>query len=205
MKSGSEKFCSRRLAGAVGFEQGCPASRARSSPREESSSGRVQGALPAALVSVGRCAVAEEGPRLGGGEGREGGGGRREPGAGRGRGGAGEGRGRLDKREPGRKCGEAGDVRREGRWQSGRKGMAGSQRRWKRRRRRRRGERGVGRTSSQPRVPETLSSQGERKESPGACGHGKEKLGGREASTKASFALHQGFPPHPRCGSRTPP
>ena len=99
------------------------------------------------MVSAGRCAEVEEDPRPGGGEEREGGAGRRERGGGRGRGEASGGTAQLDKREPDRKGGQAGGVRRGGMWQVGRKGMVESLRR----RRRKRGERRVGMASSQPR------------------------------------------------------
>ena len=91
------------------------------------------------MGSVGQCAEVEEGPEQGGEEAGEGGAGRRGQGGGRGRGGAGGGRAQqLDKREPDRKGAGAGDVRRGGRWQVGKKGMLGSLRMRMRRMRRKR-------------------------------------------------------------------
>ena len=93
------------------FEPGSLA-RAQSSQRGESLSNRLQGVSPAVSVSVGQCAEVGEGLRLARGEEREGGAGRREPGEGRGRGGGGGGRARRGKREPDRKGGEPGGVKR---------------------------------------------------------------------------------------------
>ena len=93
------------------FEPGFLA-RAQSSQRGESLSNRLQGVSPAVSVSVGQCAEVGEGLRLARGEEKEGGAGRREPGEGRGRGGGGGGRARRGKREPDRKGGESGGVKR---------------------------------------------------------------------------------------------